>query len=467
MHVELTQRAAVSDTTPQQRRNIKRALTRPNPKFYELQKMSKWTGTTPRELKLYEQVGDVLYTPRAYDLNGIATAPFTVTDRTVAPVANSTWPFNGDKRNYQTEAWSAAMQCGSGILIAPTGAGKTAIACRIIASRGLKTAVVVHTKELLAQWQKALRFFLGVEAGVVGGGKFKVDADIILMMIQSATKRAAQLPPFGLVVLDECHRAPALSYMRLLETMSPARYRLGFSATPWRRDNLQILLRLHVGPTIWKFSRKQAESIGAILVARARSERPPWFRRLCRKKLSELSREPTDAEVLGEVEWIFVVSHILEQDSRTLSVLNGMLARQHTGRVVLLTDRVAHVERVQSLLMQRCAVPEEDISVLHGQMAKRLREEMFERTSRGCAFTIATLALIGEGVDVPGWQHLYLLAPSSSKSPRVVQAIGRVVRPAPGKTHADVYDVVDGYSMTRAAWSGRQALFKKQGLEVR
>jgi superfamily II DNA or RNA helicase len=130
--------------------------------------------------------------------------------------------------------------------------------------------------------------------------------------------------------------------------------------------------------------------------------------------------------------------------------------------VIQVSPDQAQIEELGRVLEEKRQRP----AVLHGQQKSSVHKANWESVRAGASITVATMALISEGLNVKPWQTAILAAPSSSQSPRSLQAIGRVVRPSPGKDHADIYDVVDLHERTKHAWYGRRSLYRKSGISV-
>jgi hypothetical protein len=161
--------------------------------------------------------------------------------------------FAGKLRPDQQSAVAEMLSHDVGVLCAPTAFGKTVIAAAMIASRGVNTLVLVHRTELLKQWQERLRTFLCLDKsaiGTIGGGKAKPTGKIDIAVIQSLSRQGEVNPlveSYGHVIVDECHHVGAVSFDAILKR-AKAKYVLGLTATPIRRDGQQPIIFMQCGP---------------------------------------------------------------------------------------------------------------------------------------------------------------------------------------------------------------------------
>jgi superfamily II DNA or RNA helicase len=159
-------------------------------------------------------------------------------------------------RPYQLEALAAWLAEGSaGVVVLPTGAGKTFVAAMTIQETGLWTLAVVPTIDLLQQWRAALTAALSLQAeeiGVFGGGEKELKP-ITIITYDSAALYPRELRRFGLLIFDECHHLPAPTY-RLIAESSFTPLRLGLSATPERSDMAHAELEELVGAEVYRRS---------------------------------------------------------------------------------------------------------------------------------------------------------------------------------------------------------------------
>ncbi|MFO7643217.1 MAG: DEAD/DEAH box helicase [Desulfosarcina sp.] len=404
-----------------------------NPKWLENERMGRWNRGTEKMLRFYRRLGKTgIVIPRGYTRGLIlalkqAQLDYTIHDRRrlLPEVALS---FHGDLKPFQSTAVAQMGKRDFGTLSAPTGSGKTVIGLDLIARRRQPTLVVVHTKDLAFQWIQRIEQFLHIpaaEVGLIGAGKKTVGERITVALVQTLYRHSAEIVPrVGHIVVDECHRAPSRTFTEAL-TAFDCRYMLGLSATPWRRDQLSKLIFWYLGDLHHEVDQVQLEQKGHILKADV-VVRPtafePWS-----DPVSDYSR---------------MLTELTADDGRNRLIAADVAAEVHAGQGVclVLSDRKKHCETLKAILRFSFKV---DSDLLTGDLGDEARKAVLTRIQQGrVKVLIATGQLIGEGFDCPDLSTLFMATPIRF-SGRVVQYLGRILRPAQGKARARVYDYVD------------------------
>ncbi len=435
---------------PALRQALMEKLEFANPKWLENERMGRWNRGTPRVLKFYDKVGaDGLWIPRGCLRQVLLMCrrmglEYQLDDRrrSLPPVD---FTFRGELRPFQTTAVEQMLARDFGTLNSPTGSGKTVMALSMVARRRQPAIVIVHTKDLAAQWVERIGSYLGIPSeacGMIAGGRIKIGAEITVALVQSLYKCAQEVSPqIGFVVADECHRCPSRTFTEAIVRFD-ARFMLGLSATPWRRDQLSRLIFWHLGDVHHEVDKAGLVAAGEVLPAEV------IVRETCFKPFHDPVNEYSKmlSELTADVERNRMIAQDVADE-----------VREHPGISLVLSDRRAHCENLQALLRYRFKVESE---LMTGEMPIQERQEVVERLNAGLArVVIATGQLIGEGFDCRGLSTLFLATPVRF-SGRVLQYLGRVLRPAPGKQKARVFDYVDGQveTLVKAAQS-RQRVY--------
>lgn len=410
---------------------IRGRLTFINPQWEENERRGFSNWQTPRELCYLEDRGDRLTLPRGFtrQLIGIlkkAGIPHRIDDhrRTLAPVD---FHFKGELRDFQVEAVEAMATRDFGTLSAPTGSGKTVMALALIARRKQLTMVVVHTRELMEQWIDRIETFLSIpaqEVGRIGGGKLMVGDKITGALVQSLYKCAGEVAPrIGSLVVDECHRAPSRTFTEAVTAFN-SKFMLGLSATPFRRDGLSRLIWWFIGDKVHEVNKEALVDAGHVLQAEVvwrETDFTPTFdpSEEYSRMLSELTQDPARNAMIAE--------------DVTREAQNG------GGAILVLSDRKAHCQTLAGLLADRGVKAD----LLTGDLSNGERQEVVEALNAGrVKVLVATGQLIGEGFDCRELSTLFLATPIKFNG-RLLQYLGRVLRPAPGKSQPRVFDYVD------------------------
>lgn len=409
-------------------KELKNRLTIDNPQYAAAKKYGRWVGKKLKpQLKYYDPVPGGLHFPRGFSNQAVLLCrqftgkdPKIIDQRRLLPDVD--FVFNGELRPYQQEALAAAENKSFGVIEAGTGSGKTVMALALVAKRRQPTFVVVHTKELLYQWQERVQQFLGQEPGLVGDGKF-ILAPVTIGIVNSTGKRIEEIMShFGHLIVDECHRVPATLFTDVVSRFD-CHYLLGLSATAYRSDTeMTKLIYFYMGDRLHQVDQDELKASGAILAPK-----------VIRNVTSFSYRYRGDYQAL--------IKALVHHEGRNLQILNDILKvirEQDGGTVLVVSDRLNHCRLFEEKLQQHNV----GVRLLHGQLAPENRHEIVEEVRAGkVEVLVATLQLISEGFDCPGLTTLFITTPISFEG-RLLQVIGRIMRPAENK-RAQVFDYVD------------------------
>lgn len=359
--------------------------------------------------------------------------------------------FIGTLRLDQEAAIAEMLSHDNGVLCAPTAFGKTVTAAAMIARRGVNTLVLVHRTELLKQWQERLQTFLGIGKGVIGtigGGKANPTGKIDIAVMQSISRQGEVNPlveNYGQVIVDECHHVGAISFDAILK-LTKAKYVLGLTATPIRRDGQQPIIFMQCGPIRYTASRPAGNPHDLEVLSRS------CFTRI------DL---PADAGIQD------VFRHLVNDQTRTKAIADEVREAIKQGRKVLvLTERTEHLDAIKTALDGLEPTP----FVLHGRMSKKQRAafvtDLGALSPNSPRVLLSTGKLVGEGFDHPPLDTLVLAMPVSWRG-TLQQYAGRLHREHAGKTDVRIIDFVDtDHPALLRMWDKRQRGYRAMGYRV-
>jgi superfamily II DNA or RNA helicase len=426
-----------------------------NPEFYKAQAMRLPVWNKPRIIGCAENFSQYIGLPRGcldsvLELLSKNHVRADIQDERLVGQKVSV-KFNGNLRKDQKAAVRAMLRHEIGVLCAPTAFGKTITAAALIARRKVSTMVLVHRTQLMRQWQERLISFLDFPRGGlggIGGGKRNTTGIIDIAVMQSLSRRdnlAEMLNGYGQIIVDECHHVSAFSFEAILK-QAKARYVLGLTATPVRRDGHQPIIFMQCGPVRHTAARPEASP----------AQLEVWPQYLPAPKI------PQGTSIQDTF-------RLLMQDERrnfhiAADVLEAYKARRN---ILVLTERTGHLELLRDAIGDQA----ENCFVLHGRLGKKQRASILKRINEmddsAPRILLATGRLIGEGFDHPPLDTLVLAMPISWKG-TLQQYAGRLHREHTGKQDVRIYDYVENDQPQLARmWDKRQRGYRAMGYRLR
>ncbi|MBF0107778.1 MAG: DEAD/DEAH box helicase family protein [Magnetococcales bacterium] len=351
------------------------------------------------------------------------------------------------------EAWIAAQR--RGVVVLPTGAGKTLVAHLAIAHVRRNALIIVPTIDLMIQWHDRLQQSFGITIGMLGGGSHQVET-ITVSTYDSAVIYMERIGNrFGLIVFDECHHLPAPSN-RLMATMAIAPFRLGLTATPERADGTEGDLERLVGPICHRSEIGDLE--GRYLA--------PYELKTIAIDLDEDERTAYNAAYAQYKEFARA-SGISFRDPQGWSQFIKVCARSQEGRQAYaayrMQKRIARASRAKLRAVWRLLIQHRRERVLlftddnatayaiaetfflpvithHTRAQERVR--LLQGFRDGSLPYLVNSRILNEGVDVPDVAVGIIVSGSGSVREHV-QRLGRILRPRQGK-QAVLYELVSG-----------------------
>jgi superfamily II DNA or RNA helicase len=355
---------------------------------------------------------------------------------------------------HQTEGLETWWRAGGrGVVVLPTGTGKTFLAILAIQRAARPALVITPTIDLLNQWYGELKSAFQVPVGLLGGGYYDIQPLTVTTYDSAYIYLERWGNRFGLVVFDECHHLPGPSYMAAA-VGSLAPYRLGLTATPERADGQEVLLPELIGPVVY---RREIKQLAGEFLAEYRTQQlwvelsPEEQERY--RKAREQYRAFVEAKGIamgGPHGW----QRFLQETYRSREGRAAFLAYREQKRLALAAPAKLH--KLGELLQQhrdnRVLIFTYDNATVY-QIARRFlvpamthqtktreRRLILERFLSGEYPVVVTSQVLNEGVDVPAANVGIILSGTGSVREHV-QRLGRLLRKQ-GDKQAVLYEVV-------------------------
>lgn len=435
------------ELTPMQISALKASLTIVPKKF------AGYPGGEPSPLKMFVEDGPLIGIPRAYFMAN-RKPHHEIDDQTTlgrADLWDGPLVFAGTLRDSQKEALkivSDKFRNGSygGIVRAVTGWGKTVWSCAIMAEMKVPTLVVVHKEFLLNQWKERIEQFLpGTKVGIIQQNRCEYkDCGVAIGMIHSLVGSRDYGDDFwswpGLIITDETHRVGAETWSAV-PTKFKARWRLGVSATPRRKDGAENVFYYH---------------LGEILYASKEQRMSPKIRRVWTK--FKLIQTPTlNPSMISKN---VMLKFLCANKERNKAIVDQLILAVAAGRKpMVLSERLNHLDAIDAMFRREWEQQQKTTAPSVGFYVGGMKEEELDAAAEAQVI-FATRQFAEEGLDIPALDTIFLTTPFSD----VEQAVGRILRPCEGKKEPIVVDIRDDLvPLCAKSATYRDSFYQKMG----
>ena len=349
-------------------------------------------------------------------------------------------------RDYQKDAYEAWIRNNyRGVIVLPTGSGKTIIGLWSIQDVRQKTLIIVPTIDLLYQWKEKIKAMLGYsDVGIFGAGEKEIK-NITVTTYSSAYLNVEQLSDkFGLIIFDEVHHLPSEKYAIIAESLL-AYKRLGLSATPERTDNLHLQLETLVGPIVFRLAPKTLREKGFLAeyeIKRIYVDLPPdiaeEYKKYRNLYLSYAKRLGLDFSVDPFMRF----EQLIRFSGKSKIAHNALVALEKSRKIALNADvkiqKLNHLLNLHKqdkvLIFTRYTDMVYRISATFGiplithKTTPSERKKTLSAFKEGQITKLVTGEVLDEGTDVPD-ANVAIIVSGTGSQRQYIQRLGRILRP--------------------------------------
>lgn len=469
MEIILSNVIDITQPTTQMLDYCKKSLTIANPEYAKRSKMGFYVGKTPKVIKLYNYYDNHLYMPIGV-FNDIYNMHPVISDYKDYSIEKKVDVVNHIVlRDYQEPVIKAVKEKINGLIIAPCGTGKTSMLLSCFAELKQKTLWICNTMELLNQAKDRCDSSISCTSSVITEGKCDTSGDIVFSTVQTLVKMVdkelLEQDLFGMIIVDEVHLVSAKPdslqmFRRCIEYFS-AKYRLGTTATLYRADGLHNCIVKIMGDIIYSIEKRNDmyycmynnEVVCKFPIDRFQV---PALIKVRETGYSVRGNDEVFNEDGGTLSFTELISRLSMDEKRNEFILNDL--RKVKGSSLVLSNRVEQLKYLSERL---------DNSVeIDGNTPKKIRKQAIEDVKSGkIKYLLASYNLARQGLDIHILSNLFLATPVKDFAV-VVQSVGRIQRPFPGKEIACVYDYVDDVGMMLGFYTKRRTIYRNNNWKI-
>lgn len=375
--------------------------------------------------------------------------PYQLTDNRKSVSFNSKIKTkNIETRPYQDRVLENCLKYKGGIVQAATGSGKSVMITQLISNTNVKTIVYVIGIDLLYQMKETFELMLGTEVGIIGDGHAEIRDINVCTVWTAANALGNKYTPFDdediskpekfdsknknaivdairkaqMNIYDECQMLAAKTLQLINHNSKCARYKFGFSGTPYRDDNADLLLEAVCGGIIAEVTASELIKEGYLVKPTIHFVEVPEY----------------EGDLSGNYNSIYK-QYIVENDVRNAKIVEVAEKLIKSGRKGLIL--VKNIKHGNTLLDQLLAKKFE-VYFVRGDIKSEERNYIRQSFLNNKIDLIIASVVYDQGVNLPNLDAL-VLAGSGKSTGRTLQRLGRVIRAHPGKKDAIVIDFID------------------------
>lgn len=395
----------------------------------------------------------------------------TIQDHVICGNASPAYLWKGvNLRSYQAAALSSwELSQARGLVVLPTGSGKTRLALGAMARRRCRALCLVPTRVLLEQWRTVLGSFYGGPIGQYGDGKRELEAVTVATFASAFHHMETLGNRFDLLVIDEAHHFGTGANDEALE-LCTAPARIGLTGTPPTSHLQRTRLEELIGPVVYRqrISDLAGEYLAplrivTLLLDLTRDERrvyaeevavyQPVVRQFFRYAGAATWRDFQNAAIRTDegrralAAWRRSRKLVAFTEAKQ-AALARLLAEHRGNRLLVFTGDNDTAYRIAR---EHCIMP------ITRDIGRVERREALERFRTGEFGALVSAQVLNEGVDLPDAETAILVG-GRLGTREYLQRVGRLLRPAPEK-QALVYELV-----TRDTHEIRDSLTRRRKL---
>lgn len=337
--------------------------------------------------------------------------------------------FKGLLRDYQEKIINIILpkikDTGGGILSIPPGKGKTVLGIYLAYLLKKKTLVIVHKTFLVNQWKNRIQQYVpDAKVGIIQGDKIDIEnKDIVIGMLQSISMKDYELDifnDFGFIILDEVHHLGAKVFSKALQKTS-AIYMLGLSATPFREDKLEKVIKWYIGDILY-YEIPQINQEIKIRIYKYESDHKDYIE--VYNKFTKEAQTPTMISNIVQIE---------DRNNKIVKLINDIKQENSERKILVLSGRLDHLNVLKNSIDKNKLYTTS--KYIGGMKEKHLIE------AENAEIIFSTYEMSSEGLDIPSLNTIIMATPRR----HVEQSTGRILRKQKGSYLIQplIIDIVD------------------------